>query len=326
MKHKQLTFEQRYAIEHMLKEKHSKKSIITTMGLVESTFYRELKRNSKKCVYNAHYANMLAEERRKTGHYKTVLNSGMEKTIKDKLENHQWSPEQIVGWCKTMNIKMVSHERIYQFVLKDKLAGGLLFKHLRTGQKIYKKRYGSKDRRGIIPNKVSIDDRPVIVQNKERAGDFEIDLIIGANHKGALLTIVDRKTSFVLIEPLKSKGAVEVTKAVYNALIPYKKWAQTITSDNGKEFALHEQIAAKLKLSYYFAHPYSSWERGLNEYTNKLIRQYFPKQMELDKVSIQDTLLVMNKLNSRPRKIYGFKTPNYLFSKYIYENKLAFSG
>jgi IS30 family transposase len=269
---------------------------------------------------------MLAEERRKTGHYKTVFNSGMEKTIKDKLENHQWSPEQIVGWCKTKNIKMVSHERIYQFVLKDKLAGGLLFKHLRTGQKIYKKRYGSKDRRGIIPNKVSIDDRPVIVQNKERAGDFEIDLIIGANHKGALLTIVDRKTSFVLIEPLKSKGAVEVTKAVYNALIPYKKWAQTITSDNGKEFALHEQIAAKLELSYYFAHPYSSWERGLNEYTNKLIRQYFPKHMELDNVSIHDTLLVMNKLNSRPRKIYGFKTPNYLFSKYICENKLAFSG
>jgi IS30 family transposase len=249
----------------------------------------------------------------------------MEKTIKDKLENHQWSPEQIVGWCKARNIKMVSHERIYQFVLKDKLAGGLLFKHLRTGQKIYKKRYGSKDRRGVIPNKVSIDDRPEVVQNKERIGDFEIDLIIGANHKGALLTIVDRKTSFVLIEPLKSKGASEVTKAVYNALIPYKKWAQTITSDNGKEFALHEQIAAKLELSYYFAHPYSSWERGLNEYTNKLIRQYFPKQMELDKVSIQDTLLVMSKLNSRPRKIYGFKTPNYLFSKYIHDNKLAFS-
>ena len=269
---------------------------------------------------------MLAEELRKTGHYKIVFTSGMEKTIKDKLENHQWSPEQIVGWCKTRNIKMVSHERIYQFVLKDKLAGGLLFKHLRTGQKIYKKRYGSKDRRGIIPNKVSIDDRPVIVQNKERAGDFEIDLIIRANHKGALLTIVDRKTSFVLIEPLKSKGAAEVTKAVYNALIPYKNWAQTITSDNGKEFALHEQIAAKLKLSYYFAHPYSSWERGLYEYTNKLIRQYFPKQMELDNVSIQDTLLVMNKLNSRPRKIYGFKTPNYLFSKYTCENKLAFSG
>lgn len=325
MKHKQLTFEQRYAIEHMLKDKHSKKSIISTLGLVESTFYRELKRNCKRRVYNAKHANMLAEERRKTGHYKTVFTSGMEKTIKDKMENHQWSPEQIVGWCKARNIKMVSHERIYQFVLKDKLAGGLLFKHLRTGQKIYKKRYGSKDRRGVIPNKVSIDDRPEVVQNKERIGDFEIDLIIGANHKGALLTIVDRKTSFVLIEPLKSKGAVEVTKAVCNALIPYKKWIQTITSDNGKEFALHEQIAAKLELSYYFAHPYSSWERGLNEYTNKLIRQYFPKQMELDKVSIQDTLLVMNKLNSRPRKIYGFKTPNYLFSKYIHDNKLAFS-
>ena len=325
MKHKQLTFEQRYAIEQMLKDKHSKKSIISTLELVESTFYRELKRNGKKRVYTAKHAQMLAEECRKTGHYKTVLSTAMETILKDKMVNHQWSPEQIVGWCRSQTIKMVSHERIYQYVLKDKQAGGLLFKHLRTGQKVYKKRYGSKDGRGSIPNKISIDDRPEIVQNKERVGDFEIDLIIGANHKGALLTIVDRKTSFVLIEPLKSKGAVEVTKAIYNALIPYKKWAKTITSDNGKEFALHEKIAQKLELSYYFAHPYSSWERGLNEYTNKLIRQYFPKKMELDNVNISDTLLVMNKLNSRPRKIYGFKTPNYLFSKYIRDNKLAFS-
>jgi IS30 family transposase len=207
MKHKQITFEQRYAIEHMLKEKHSKKSIISTLGLVESTFYRELKRNSKKRVYDAKHANMLAEERRKTGHYKCIFTDGMEKIIKEKMVNFQWSPEQIVGWCKNEAIKMVSHERIYQYVLKDKQSGGFLFKQLRTGQKIYKKRYGSKDRRGVIPNKVSIDNRPEIVQNKERAGDFEIDLIIGANHKGALLTIVDRKTSFVLIEPLKSKGA-----------------------------------------------------------------------------------------------------------------------
>jgi IS30 family transposase len=325
MKHKQLTFEQRYAIEHMLKEKHSKKSIISTLGLVESTLYRELKRNGKKLVYNAKHAQMLAEERRKTGHYKTVFTLGMEKIIRDKMTNHQWSPEQIVGWCRNERVKMVSHERIYQYVLKDKQEAGLLFKHLRTGQKVYKKRYGSKDSRGLIPNKVSIDERPEIVQNKQRIGDFEIDLIIGTNHKGALLTIVDRKTSFVLIEPLQSKTAAEVTKAIYNALIPYKNWAKTITSDNGKEFALHEQIAEKLQLSYYFAHPYSSWERGLNEYTNKLIRQYFPKKMELDKVSVKDTLMVMSKLNSRPRKIYGFKTPNYLFSKYIRDNKLAFA-
>ena len=166
MKHKQLTFEQRYAIEHMLKDKYPKKSIISTIGLVESTFYHELKRNCKKRVYNAKHANMLAEERRKTGHNKTVFTSGMEKTIKNKMENHQWSPEQIVGWCKARNIKMVSHERIYQFVLKDKLAGGLLFKHLRTGQKIYKKRYGSIDRRGVIPNKFSIVDRPEVVKTK----------------------------------------------------------------------------------------------------------------------------------------------------------------
>lgn len=326
MKHKQLTFEQRYAIELMLKEKHTKKSIISTLGLVESTFYRELKRNSKKRVYNAQFAELLATERRQTGHYKRFFTVGMAKIIRDKMVDFQWSPEQIVGWCKLEKIDMVSHERIYQYVFQDKKEGGLLFTHLRTGQKIYKKRYGSKDRRGVIANKVSIEERPEMVQNKERVGDLEIDLIIGKNHKGALLTIVDRKTSYVIIEPLKAKGADEVTKAICNALLPYKKWVKTITSDNGKEFAFHEQVAKKMELAYYFAHPYASWERGLNEYTNKLIRQYFPKKMELNNISKADTLLVMSKLNSRPRKIYGFKTPNYLFSKYIHETKLAFGG
>ena len=284
MKYKQLTYEQRYAIEHMLKEKHCKKSIISTLKLSESTFYRELKRNCKSRSYNAKYAQMLSEERKRTGHYKTCFTFEMEKIIRSKMIDFQWSPEQIVGWSKLQNIDMVSHERIYQFILKDKKEGGLLYKQLRTGQKIYKKRYGSKDTRGSIPNRVSIDKRPCVVQNKERIGDLEIDLIIGSNHKGALLTIVDRKTSYVFIEPLKSKNAQEVTKAIHNALIPYKQWVKTITSDNGKEFALHQKIAKKLEIDYYFAHPYASWERGLNEYTNKLIRQYFPKKMELNNI------------------------------------------
>lgn len=320
MKHKQLTFEQRYAIEHMLREGHSKKVTISTLDIVESTFYRELKRNSKTRNYNAKHAQMLADERKRTGHYKTRFTKEMQKIIDLKMTSLQLSPEQIVGWCKSQNIAMVSHERIYQYVLEDKNKGGFLYKELRTGRKKYQKRYGSLDNRGVIANKTSIESRPEIVNNKERIGDFEIDLIIGANHKGALLTIVERKTGYVLIEPLESKKASEVTKAIKNALIPHKKWAKTITSDNGKEFAYHQEIAKKLEIDYFFCNPYCSWERGLNEYTNKLIRQYFPKNIELNKVSYKDTLLIMNKLNNRPRKKYEYKTPNQLFSEYIYKN------
>ena len=320
MKNKRLTYEQRYTIECMLKEKHSKKSIIATLNIVESTFYRELKRNSKSRSYCAKHAQLLADERKKSGHYKTIFTKEMEKNIRLKMINDQWSPEQIVGWCRGQNIKMVSHERIYKFVWQDKNAGGLLYKQLRTGQKIYKKRYGTNDKRGQISDKISIEKRPEIVANKERYGDLEIDLIIGKDHKGALLTIVDRKSSYVIIEPLKTKSAKEVTQAIYNALIPYKHWIKTITTDNGKEFAFHQEIAKKLEIDYYFAHPYSSWERGLNEYTNKLIRQYFPKKMELNNITNADTLLIMNKLNNRPRKNYDYKTPNQIFSNYIYKN------
>ena len=266
VKYKQLNFEQRYSIEMMLKSKIKKKEIFRSLNIAESTFYRELKRNSKTRSYSAKHAQMLADERKKEGHYKKVFSFSMESIIKEKMSPEQWSPEQIVGWCKLNSIEMVSHERIYQYVWDQKKQGGELYKHLRTGQRKYKKRYGSKSGRGQIPNKVSIEERPEIVDAKERVGDFESDLIIGKDHKGALLTIIDRYSSYLLIEDVKGKKADMVTKMTINALAPHKKWVSTITNDNGKEFAGHEKIAKKLECDVYFAHPYSSWERGLNEY------------------------------------------------------------
>ena len=327
MKYKQINFEQRFSIESMLKLNTPKKEIAISLNLAESSLYRELKRNSRIRSYNAKHAHKLADERKKEGHYKTVFSSSMEKIIKEKMTEEQWSPDQIVGWSRLNKIDMVSHERIYQYVWDDKKKGGQLYKHLRTGAKKYKKRYGSKSSRGQIPNKVSIEERPETVDNKERVGDFESDLIIGKDHKGALLTIIDRYSSFLLIEDVKGKKSDMVTKMIINSLAPYKKWVYTITNDNGKEFAGHQKIALKLECDVFFAHPYSSWERGLNEYTNKLIRQYFPKNMPLDNLNQSYILEVINKLNNRPRKKLGYRTPKQVFYLYICHNKkLALGG
>ena len=229
----------------------------------------------------------------------------------------QWSPEQIVGWCKLKGIPMVSHESIYQYIWEDKKENGILYTQLRNGQKTYKKRYGSKSSRGKIPDRVSIEDRPKIVEDKIRIGDFETDLIIGKDHKGAFLTVVDRYSSYLLIEDVSFKKADNVTVKTINALAPYKKWVKTITNDNGKEFAGHKELAEKLECDVYFANPYCSWERGLNEYTNKLIRQYFPKKESLRGFSKIEILEVVEKLNNRPRKALGYKTPKQVFYEYI---------
>ncbi len=234
--------------------------------------------------------------------------------INEKLEFQQWSPEQINGYCNKNNIPMVSHERIYQYIHEDKENGGKLFEHLRTGKKKYKKRYGKhKNRKIIIKNKVSIDERPEIINNKERYGDWEIDTIIGKNHKGAIVTVVERKSSFILIRKLKGKNAEELAKQTIRLMVPYKELVHSITSDNGTEFANHEYIAKKLNAEFYFAHPYSSWERGLSEYSNKLIRQYVPKKSNFNQYSIDYLINVNTKLNNRPRKILNFDSPTNVF-------------
>jgi len=250
----------------------------------------------------------------------------MRKIVDEKIAL-DWSPDQITNWCKNQGIDMVSHERIYQYVWEDKRQGGELYKHLRTGLKKYKKRYGSKSSRGQIPNKVSIDKRPAIVDKKSRVGDFESDLIVGKDHKGALLTIVDRKSCFLIVENTEGKKAAVVAKKMINALAPYKPWVKTITNDNGKEFSEHKKVAEKLACDIFFAHPYSSWERGLNEYTNKLLRQYFPKNKTLENIDAKYLNHVVELINNRPRKNLGYRTPKEVFYQYIYQNqKLALSG
>lgn len=314
-----LTTEQRCEISVYLRMGHSQKFIAEKIGKHKSVISRELKRNSdpETRQYNPKIAH---EKYRKRMHEKPkqvkftpeiqqIVNMGLEM---------DFSPEQIVGRSKLQGVEgMVSHERIYQYVWEDKRNGGDWHKHLRRKGRRYRKRGNKRDNRGIIRDRVSIDQRPAVVEDKKRFGDLEVDLVVGRNHKGALLTVNDRAGYLSWIAKLSGKHAQEIRDKAIQMLLPFKGMLHTITSDNGKEFAEHKAIAEALVVDYYFAHPYHSWERGANENMNGLIRQYLPKGTSFENLTDDDILLIQNKLNNRPRKKLGYLTPReYFFSNF----------
>ena len=205
------------------------------------------------------------------------------------------------------------HETLYRLIYADKAAGGDLYKHLRVVSKPYRKRYGSYDRRGKIKNRVDIDERPAEVAQRGRIGDWEGDTIMGKGRQSALLTMVERKTLYTVIIRLTGKHADLLAQAAIKGMKALKDQIETITFDNGLEFSEHENIARALDADIYFAHPYASWERGINENTNGLIRQYFPKGTDFNLVSDKEIQYVMDRLNNRPRKTRDCRSPNELF-------------
>jgi len=312
MNYKQLSYEQRIEIYALLKAGLNQTKIAKMIGVSKSTVSREIKRNTGLKGYRPRQANQRALERRRNAD-KHVRFTNEVKADVNKYLKQDWSPEQISGWLNKNNKPSVSHETIYQFIIDDQRDGGELYKHLRLGRKRRRKRIKNNDHRGQIPNRVSIDKRPAVVDNKERVGDWEIDTIIGKNHKGVIVTAVERKTKFSCMKHVPKKKAALVSSALISMLKPYKDSVHTLTGDNGKEFSEHEKIAAALQAMFYFAHPYSAWERGLNENTNGLIRQYFPKKTCLINVSDEHVSIVQEKLNQRPRKSLNFETPKHLF-------------
>ena len=319
--HKQLTLGQRYQIAALKKAGHSNKAIAENIGTSESTISRELKRNTGKRGYRPQQAHRTAMWRKKTAIKAVKMTAEVMLIIEERIR-FGLSPEQVSGWLKRVHGIAISHERIYQHVWEDRRKGGNLHTFLRQAHKKRRKKYGSKDKRGQISNRISIDQRPEIVDEKSRIGDWEIDTVIGKNHQGALVTIVERKSKFTLIKRVESKHADGVTAATIALLKPYKGKVSTITADNGKEFAGHETIAEALSASVYFAHPYASWERGLNENTNGLIRQYFPKGSSFEAITDEQIEAVMYRLNHRPRKGLDYQTPYEVFFEQ-FERKAA---
>jgi len=314
-KYSHLNQGQRHRISALERAGHSISFIADHLGVSKSTVSRELKRNAKKFgSYNAVCAQEMANERKERFSLNRKFTPGMEKFIREQLSQEQWSPEQIKGYCDKNNIPMISHERIYQFIWQDKAAGGDLYGHLRTGHKKQRRRYGSgKATFQTIKNRVFIDQRPEVINNKQRYGDWEIDTIVGKNNKGAIVTLVERKSAFTLMAKLSGKNADELARTVVNLMAPYKEKVLSITSDNGSEFTRHQRIAKKLQAQFFFAHPYSSWERGLNENTNKLIRQYIPKKISFDNIDQNYINLITLKLNKRPRKNLNYNSPLWIY-------------
>lgn len=306
--YKQLTREQRYQIKALIDTDTSRSKIAEIIKVSPSTIYRELKRNQGKRGYRPKQAHEKAMVRRK-GKSRPRISAEVWALVETKLKT-DWSPEQISGALQERQI-FISHERIYQYVYTDKKDGGTLWAHLRRRKK-YRKRRCGQDRRGKIPNQRSIEERPAIVDERSRLGDWEGDLVLGEAGQGVLLTLTERKSRFTLLRVLPSKHAALVEKAIIE-LLSWLSHLRSITFDNGKEFALHEKIAEALNVDCYFAHPYASWERGTNENTNGLIRQYLPRKSKMNNVSREKENFIMDRLNLRPRKCLDFKTPYEVF-------------
>jgi IS30 family transposase len=314
MGYKHLSLAERYYIEIEKKTGKSLNKIAHALGRSQSTISRELHRNTGKRGYRHKQAKCLAQERHKNKLKAVKMTDAIKQQVNQHIEQ-DWSPEQIAGRLKHDGVVNLHHETIYQYILADKQGGGVLYQHLRHQNKTYRKRYGSAHNRTGIPNRVDIEKRPEVANQRERIGDWEADTIIGKNHKGAIVTLDERKSKLRLAAPLSGKKAYPVKEAMIALLNPVRQFVKTITFDNGKEFTLHESIAKALSCETYFAKPYHSWERGQNENANGLLRQYFPKSMELVDVASEMVMEAVHKLNSRPRKCLRFKTPYEVFEK-----------
>lgn len=320
MRYRHLIQEERYQICAFLAAGFSVRAIACKLKRSASTISRELGRNRVVGSYQGQPATLMAAARSQiSAQNARRIPAAAWEFAQQKLAE-TWSPEQIAGHQRVQGLPSISHEAIYQRIYEDKRAGGSLHLALRV-HKQRRKRRGVRERRGTIPNQVSIDERPAIVASRERYGDWEADLVIGARHSQALVTINERKSRYALIKRVPSKQAAVVRRAMVRKLKPFAHLAHTLTTDNGKEFAQHERIAKDLKLNYYFAHPYASWERGANENLNGLLRQFFPKHRYLEEVTDAEIALAQDRLNHRPRKCLGYKTPHQVFWKQLHSNQ-----
>ena len=310
-KYKQLTYKERCQIESFLHAGYKQSEIAKTLGRSKSTIHTELNRlQCNQVGYNADDAQHDSDQKRLTQRRCSRKLTEHKWLEIERLLKEEWSPEQISGWLEENGLQSVSHEWIYQYIWKDKSQGGTLYQSLRhQGRKYYQRGASGKTKLGRIKNRVGIEMRPAVVDERSRVGDWEIDTIIGKSHQGAIVSIVERKTRFTCLIKVKDKSAAAVTAGSFEKLKRLKDVLFTITADNGKEFAWHQHLKNALDVDVYFARPYHSWERGTNENTNGLVRQYLPKGTDFTQVTSDNVQWIEDKLNNRPRKCLGFKTP-----------------
>ena len=310
----QLSDEERYQIAAMKRAKSSLRDIARELGRSPSTISREIGRNAYPTdgCYRPLHACYMARGRRSRARQGTTYTANQWDRVEELLKQ-DYSPEQISGFLRKEGEFQISHETIYRYILADKKRGGLLFSRLRSkGRKQRRKRYGAYDSRGRLAGKRPISDRPNGAKHRSRKGHWEIDTVLGKN-KGCVLTLVDRKTGYVMIGKLAARTIQQTNRRLRMLADRHPEKFQTITADNGCEFHGYEQVEESHGIRFYFAPPHHSWERGSNENANGLIRQYLPKGMCLNHLTQADCDKIAKKLNTRPRKRYDYKTPEELF-------------
>jgi len=306
MTYKHLSQAERYQIHALMKAGHDQSQIAKVLDRNKSTISRELSRNTGSRGYRPKQACEISADRSQNSRNASTVASWV-KDEANAMLRVQWSPEQIASKLP------ISHETVYQHVYADKAQGGALWKNLRC-QKQKRKRYaGGRERRGQIPNRRPLSERPLQIEARKQVGHWECDTVIGANHKGAVVTMVERKSGYGVIAKVTNKTSELVSSAIVDKLKPMAVRVKTLTFDNGKEFAAHAHIDAQLQSTTYFARPFASWERGSNENFNGLLRQYIPKKRSMSTVSDEEIKMIQNRLNNRPRKRLGFKTPAEVF-------------
>jgi IS30 family transposase len=295
-------------ISVLKKEGRSPKNIALKLGRDPSTIYREIKRNGHEGGYFPRTAQLYAALRKSKASSHPRISKEIKEYVAEKLQL-QWSPDQISKRLELESGLKVSHEWIYSWLERERTQGGRLHLNLRWGKKKRKKRFGSRDKRGQIPNRVSIEKRPELVNQRGRIGDWEGDTIIGKNHRGKLVTLVDRVSLLTRIRKVENKTAAVVCQSIIQTIRTLADSFFSLTLDNGTEFTYHEEMTQTTGIPIYFCHPYSSFERGTNENTNGLIRQYFPKITDISLLTEQEVQKVEDLLNHRPRKKLGYLTP-----------------
>ena len=308
---KQLTQPQRYHLYEMIQLRMLQKDMAQVLGVHPSTVSREIKRNKGKRGEYIKGAHQLALARRQNKSKRQISDECW--ALVEEYLRFDISPEQVATRLKYLNQFTPSPEWIYQYIANDKQQGGDLHTHLRGKHKNRKKYGGVRKQSHSIRNRVSISERPAIVDERSRFGDIEADTVIGRAGGKVLVTLVERKSKLSFIGLSENKSAKSVKEVIINLLSSLASTIKTLTYDNGPEFAEHEAIDEELKTKGYFADPYASWQRGLNENTNGLIRQYLPKKTSFDNLTQETIDWIMHRLNNRPRKTLGGMTPNEVF-------------
>jgi IS30 family transposase len=316
MTYRQLTSGERYMLAALRKQGLSRSQIARALGRHPSTIGRELRRNCSRP--SGHYRPSKAQERTQGRRSRSRRNrrfTARDFARVDALLGRQWSPEQVAGHLRKQGRLLISHETIYRHVWRDKKEGGLLYMHLRGARKRRRKRYGSYDSRGRLAGKRIISERPAEVEARQQAGHWEVDTVLGSGSRDCVVTLVERKTGLVLIGKLEDRTTESLNRRVIRLINGHGGPFATVTSDNGTEFHNYQRIEERTGAVFYFARPYHSWERGSSENANGLVRQYLPKGQNMSGLSQHQCNAIARKLNTRPRKRLGFRTPKECYNE-----------